>query len=94
MTHIHSAYDNKITLNQFKRFESITSDINLSEVPIIHLCASDATLNYDKISYANGCRLGIVMYGLAENKDLNLKSTFSLYSTIIQINEDITEIIR
>lgn len=86
-THIHSAYDNKITLNQFKRFENITSDINLSEVPIIHLCASDATLNYDKISYANGCRLGIVMYGLAENKDLNLKSTFSLYSTIIQINE-------
>lgn len=86
-THIHSASNKEITLNQFSKFESITSDIDLSKIDIIHLCASDATMNYDKLPYANGCRLGINMYGLPENKELNLSSTFSLYSTIIQINE-------
>ncbi len=86
-THIHSASNKEITLNQFKKFKEITSDIDLNIIPIIHLCASDATMNYEKLSYANGCRLGIAMYGLAENKNLNLLSTFSLYSHIIQINE-------
>lgn len=86
-THIHSANNKEITLNQFQKFVSVTSDINLSAVPIIHLCASDATMNYPKLPYANGCRLGIAMYGLAENNELELKSTLSLYSTIIQINE-------
>lgn len=86
-THIHSASNKEITLNQFTKFETITKDIDLKTIPIVHLCASDATMNYEKLSYANGCRLGIAMYGLAENKDLNLLSTFSLYSHIIQINE-------
>lgn len=86
-THIYEASNEELTLKQFNKFESITSDINLEEIPIVHLCASDATMNYKKLPYANGCRLGIAMYGLAENKELNLKSTFSLYSNIIQINE-------
>ncbi len=86
-THIHSASNEDVTIKQFTKFESITSNIDLSTIPIVHLCASDATINYKKLPYANGCRLGIAMYGLAENKDLNLRSTFSLYSTIIAINE-------
>lgn len=86
-THIHSANNIETTLKQFVKFESITANIDLSTIPIIHLCASDATMNYKKLPYANGCRLGIAMYGLGENNNLDLKSTFSLYSTIIQINE-------
>ena len=35
----------------------------------------------------NGSRLGIIMYGITDNKDLNLLSTFKLYSEIIQINK-------
>jgi len=86
-THIYSSSEEKNTLRQFKKFEEITSDIDLNDVPIIHIGASDATINYSKLSYANGCRLGIAMYGLMENKELGLLPTFSLYSEIIQIND-------
>lgn len=85
-THIYNSSNNADTLNQFKIFEEITSSVNLEDIPIVHVCASDATILYEKLPYANGCRLGIAMYGLVENKQLKLHSTFSLYSEIIQIN--------
>lgn len=86
-THIYDAPNKKRTLNQYKKFEEITQNINLKNIPIIHLSASDATIKYDKRDYINGCRLGIVMYGLANTNDNNYLSTFSLYSEVIQINE-------
>ncbi len=85
-THIYNASNNVTTFNQFAKFEEITSDINLKDIPIIHIGASDATILYSKLPYANGCRLGIAMYGLMDSKNLGLKSTFSLYSEVIQIN--------
>lgn len=86
-THIYNALDNEITLKQFAKFEEITSDINLEEIPIVHLGASDVTITYSKQPYANGCRLGIAMYGLIDNKESQLLPTFSLYSEVIQIND-------
>lgn len=86
-THIHSAHNKALTLKQFENFENITSDIDLNNIPIVHLYASEATTNFSKLSYANACRLGIAMYGFTENKDLHLLPTFSLYSEVIQINE-------
>lgn len=86
-THIYNALDNETTLKQFNKFEEITSDINLKEIPIVHLGASDATITYSKQPYANGCRLGIAMYGLMDNKQIKLLPTFSLYSEVIQIND-------
>lgn len=86
-THIYSPLNKEITLKQFKKFEQITSDINLKEIPIIHVSASDATIIYPKLPYANGCRLGIAMYGLTDSKNIELLPTFSLYSEIIQIND-------
>ena len=86
-THIYNSHDKKTTLNQIRRFEEITKDINLNEIPIVHVSASDATITYPKMSFVNGCRLGIAMYGLSENKQKDLFSTFSLYSEVIQINE-------
>lgn len=86
-THIYNSSNKVDTVKQFNKFEKITSDINLSEIPIIHLCASDATMSYQKLEYANGCRLGIAMYGLMENREIHLSSTFSLYSQVVQINE-------
>lgn len=86
-THIYNSSDECTTTNQFKRFEEITSDINLEEIPIVHLSASDATIGYSKLPYANGCRLGIAMYGLGDNNQEGLLSTFSLYSEVIQIND-------
>lgn len=86
-THIYNSSSKEDTINQFNKFEEITSDIKLEDIPIVHLCASDATMAYAKLPYANGCRLGIAMYGLMENKEIPLLSTFSLCSEVIQVNE-------
>lgn len=86
-THIYYAMSEKDTISQFKKFEEITSDIDLKEIPIVHIGASDATISYTKLPIANGCRLGIAMYGLMENKQIELLPTFMLYSQIIQIND-------
>ena len=86
-THIYNATDEETTMKQYEAFEEITKDINLKDIPIIHVGASEATEFYKKREYANGCRLGISMYGLIDYDDIEFKSTFSLYSKVIQINE-------
>ena len=86
-THIYNSGNKEDTVNQFKSFEEITRDIDLSSIPIVHICASDALITYPKLKYANGCRLGIAMYGLMDNSKIELSSTFSVYSEVIQINE-------
>ena len=49
--------------NQLQKFKEITSDINLKEIPIVHLSKSAAFINHPKIAFCNGIRLGIAMYG-------------------------------
>lgn len=83
-THIYEA-SNKINTNkQIDKFKEITSDINLNEIDMVHIAQSDTLVNYPKIDFCNGCRLGIIMYGLTDN-DLNLKNTIELVSEIIEI---------
>lgn len=52
---------------QLNNFKSITSDINLADIPIVHLGNSITLVNHPKISFCNGIRLGIVMYGYIQN---------------------------
>ena len=85
-THIYNPCDKDLTLKQWNKFKEITSDIDLNNIPIVHVGASEATEYFEKREYANGCRLGIAMYGLIDCKGINFKSTFSLYSEVIQIN--------
>lgn len=49
--------------NQLEKFKEITSEINLKEIPIVHLSKSAAFINHPKIDFTNGIRLGIAMYG-------------------------------
>ena len=86
-THIYNPINKEDTNNQHNRFEEITSDINLEDIPIVHIGASEATEYYLKKPYANGCRLGISMYGLIDYKNIEFKPTFSLHSEVIEINE-------
>lgn len=86
-THIYDPFSNNRTEKQFDKFEKITADIDLHDIPIVHISASEATMMYSKREYANGCRLGIAFYGLMDYKEIKLESTFSLYSEVIQINE-------
>lgn len=53
--------------NQLEKFKEITSDINLKEIPIVHLYKSAAFMNHPKLDFANGIRLGIGMYGYYSN---------------------------
>lgn len=82
-SHIYEASSEDKYLDQVKIFESIVNNINYS-FDIIHISASDALINYKKLDFVNGCRLGIIMYGF--NDKLKLLSTFRVVSEVIQIN--------
>ena len=49
--------------DQLASFQEITSLIDLGEIPIVHLASSTIMLAHPKISFANGVRLGILLYG-------------------------------
>ena len=85
-THIYEANNKEKIDKQIEIFKDITSDIDLSKIDIVHISQSDTLVNYPKIDFCNGTRLGIAMYGLNDN-DLNLKSTFSLVSEIVEIKK-------
>lgn len=84
-THIYNASNEEDTKKQFEKYIDITNGIDKSRVPIFHVSASEALVNYEKLDFVNGCRLGIIMYGFS-NSELPLKSTFSLYSKVVKIN--------
>ena len=85
-THIYNASNFQDYMKQINRFKEITQNIELSNIKIIHISASEAVINYSKPDFVNGCRLGIIMYGFTSDKTLKLKDTFKLYSEVIQIN--------
>lgn len=85
-THIYEPMNKEKSDKQFEKFENLTKNIDLKNIKIIHLTASDATMQTVKKEYVNGCRLGIVMYGLMDTKDKDFLPTFKLYSEVIQIN--------
>ncbi len=63
-THLSNGIkDNKIYKLQIENFKNITKDINLDNIPIIHLDRSLTMEQHEKIPFANGVRLGIIMYG-------------------------------
>ena len=85
-THIYDSLDENKTMNQYKMFECLTKNIDLSKIEIVHIDASVSLVKYSKRPYCNGCRLGIIMYGLEDDSN-NLLSTYKLKSKVIQINE-------
>lgn len=86
-THIYNA-ESKVSYDiQINKFKNFIKEVDITKIPIIHISASEALVRYKKEDYITGCRLGIVMYGFISDKKLELKSTFSLYSEIIQINK-------
>ncbi|MDE6292389.1 MAG: alanine racemase, partial [Bacilli bacterium] len=53
---------------QIENFKNITGDIDLSKVPIVHLDRSLTLEQHEKIDFANGVRLGLIMYGFNKRK--------------------------
>ncbi len=81
-THIYDAPNS--TEEQINKFEKIV--VNKEDIPIIHICASEAMLTHKKRNFENGCRLGIIMYGLLDS-NISFESTFKVVSEIIQIHD-------
>lgn len=69
-THIYNASSETDYNKQIEVFENLLKEIDISKVPIIHISASEALTNYKKPKEANGCRLGIIMYGFSEKIEL------------------------
>lgn len=86
-THIYDAKNEKRYLKQVDNFKSILEGVDLSKIPIVHIAASESLMNYKKIDFVNGCRLGIIMYGFTEERILGLENTAKLVSEVIQIHE-------
>ena len=78
--------DKIITQQQIDVFTSILQDIPIS-IPIVHIFNSQATSECRKVKEATGIRIGDLLYGLTEHKDLHLKSTFSLQTNILSIRK-------
>lgn len=72
--------------NQLNKFKYLTEDINLSEIPIVHLAKSAAFIDHPKIDFCNGIRLGIAMYGYDPNPKYN---TNGIKNKIRQIKRNI-----
>lgn len=51
---------------EVSRFKKITKDIDLSKVDIVHLDRSLTMEQHKAFDFANGVRLGVVMYGFAK----------------------------
>lgn len=49
--------------NQIKRFKELTSLIDLSEIPMVHMGSGVSLLAHPKIDVANTTRMGLVVYG-------------------------------
>lgn len=65
-THLSSGNPaNSEYINAKKQFEKITEDIDFNKIDIVHLDRSLTLEQHEKIEYANGVRLGIIMYGYA-----------------------------
>ena len=63
-THLATSGINDIYYDkQISKFEELTKDINLKEIPIVHIGRSMTLVNHSKLSFVNGVRLGICMYG-------------------------------
>lgn len=68
---------------QTSNFEELTSLINLNDIPIVHLYSSLSLVKHDKLKYANGVRLGVVMYGYSSS----VKEPTGLRKTLFDIKK-------
>ena len=50
-----------------EKFKYLTSDINLSEIPIVHLNRSITLVHHQIYSFETGVRLGIIMFGFNQS---------------------------
>lgn len=62
---------------QVAKFLELTNEIDLSTIPIVHLDRSLTFVTHEKLTFANGVRLGIALFGFSGSRKLGtgLKGT-------------------
>lgn len=53
--------------DQVNKFLEVTKNIDLKEIPIVHVDRSLTLVTHDKLDFVNGFRMGIGMYGYKQN---------------------------
>ena len=53
---------------QIDTFLELTKDLNLNDIPIVHVDRSLTFVTHEKLPFANGVRLGIVLFGFSGSR--------------------------
>jgi alanine racemase len=90
---------------QIRRFRVLTSEIDLSEIPLVHLTSGVTMLAHPRIDLATATRMGLVLYGynvaptsygsglkdqVREMRDRYYRKKYSLTPTITDVDLDLT----
>lgn len=83
----------KLFQKQLDNFKYLTSDIDLSKIPIVHLGKSATLENHQKLDFCNGVRIGIMMYGVSSfalddtDRKIELIRSMSLCSEVVDVHK-------
>ena len=80
--HSYNAEEEADTLAEYATFEAMTEGLDLSALPMVSISNSLTLPRYSKKPYANGCRLGNIIYRI-ESEDETLEHTFQLSTKIL-----------
>ncbi len=79
--HSYNAEDRADTLAEYETFEKMTAGVDLSQLKLVSISNSLTLPRYEKKAYANGCRLGNILYRI-ESEDQRLEDTFQLITRV------------
>ena len=80
--HSYNAEEEADTLAEYATFEAMTEGLDLASLPMVSISNSLTLPRYSKKSYANGCRLGNIIYRI-ESEDEALEHTFRLETQVL-----------
>lgn len=83
--HSYNAEDAADSMAEYETFETMTKGINLDELEMVSISNSLTLPRYEKKPYANGCRLGNILYGI-ETEDCDLEATFRLETSVLTVS--------
>ena len=80
--HSYNAEEAEDTLAEYETFEAMTEGLDLASLPMVSISNSLTLPRYGKKPYANGCRLGNIIYRI-ESEDETLEHTFQLSTKVL-----------
>lgn len=84
-THLTSETDIPAMQRQIGLFSSMTADIDLSAIPIVHIPSGEAMLSLPRPAFVNGARVGSVSYGMIDRPELGLHSAFTVSTEVLSV---------